>query len=227
MISLVIPAHNEERRLAKTVEYYAGFFKEFDIIIVPNGCTDKTESIADALADKFSNVRVISTPKAGKGLAIRLGFANAKMAVVGFVDADLAIVPKEFSKLLPFIKEYDCVIASRKIKGSVVTVLEPWRVRFASRVHNWIIRILFGLSIKDTQCGAKIYRKDAIGAVLASCYIDKMAFDVEFLWRIKKLGKTIKEVPIVWVHNAIDSKTGIFKTGIKMFIDLFRLRWNG
>lgn len=227
MITIVIPAYNEERRLSSTVEAFAKFFPEEDVLVVPNGCTDNTESVANRLAKKFRNVRVVSTPVGGKGRAVRLGFSHSKGDFVGFVDADLAIVPEEFAKLLPYLNDFDCTIASRRAKGAVVAVKEPLPVRLASRILNLLVRAFFSLNVYDTQCGAKIFRTEIIKNILPECFVDKMAFDVELLWRVKKAGGSIKEVPIVWRHNASDSKTGVFKTGIRMFFNLVQLRWKG
>lgn len=227
MITIVIPAYNEEKRLAPTVRAFAEFFKDSDILVVPNGCTDNTEKVANDLSIQFSNVRVIATEKGGKGFAVRLGFTNSKHSVVGFVDADLAIVPEEFAKLMPDIEKYDCVIASRRVRGALIANAEPWRIRLASRILNLLVRTFFWLKVSDTQCGAKVFKTKMVKKILPDCFVDKMAFDVELLWRIKKTGGTIKEVPIVWRHNPSESKTGVFKTGIRMFFNLLQLRFKG
>jgi len=227
MITIVIPAHNEEKRLAPTVDAYARAFPKHDILIVPNGCTDSTEAIAKKLAKKYSCVRVWATDKAGKGLAVREGFARAKGDLVGFVDADLAIEPKEFAKLLEFAGEADVVIASRWVRGARMTELEPLQTRIAGRIFNLLVRIAFALPVRDTQCGAKIFRTQLVRQILPRCFINKMAFDVELLWRAKRQGAIIKEVPITWHHNAQDSHTGIMKTGLKMITQLASLWWRG
>ncbi|MDP6293539.1 MAG: glycosyltransferase [Candidatus Woesearchaeota archaeon] len=224
MITLVIPAYNEQNRLPDTVKAFANYFPKIDILIVPNGCTDNTETVAQELATKYNNVRTWATPTGGKGFAVREGFKRAKHDLVGFVDADLAITPEEFAKLLPFAKENDVVISSRWLKDSNVTQKEPAQVRFAGRIFNLMVRTWFGLKISDTQCGAKIFKTDLMRKILPKCIVNKMAFDVEFLYHAKNFGATIKEVPITWKHNPEESKTGVFKTGIKMIGQLASIR---
>jgi len=135
----------------------------------------------------------------------------------------LAITPKEFNKLIPYTQQYDCVIASRWLPKSHVQCKEPLIVRFASRCLNIIVRTLFGIKIKDSQCGAKVFKTKLVQKVVPKCVVTDMTFDVELLWRIKKAGGTIKEVPIVWSHQKEHGKTRVIRNSYLMLKGMARM----
>src|SRR3989344_4425763 len=117
-LSIIIPAYNEEDRIKKTLEEYVRYFKNYnyEIIVIPNGCKDKTEEIVKSLSKKYKTIKYKTIKEAiGKGGAIKEGFNIANGKLVGFVDADLSTKPKDFEDLIKNMKEYDCIIASRYI----------------------------------------------------------------------------------------------------------------
>ncbi len=220
MITIVIPARNEENSIEDTVTSFSKYFPKDDILIVTGGCTDDTEVIAKQLTKQLPNVRWFSTG-VGKGRAIYEGLSKAKGEVAGFVDSDLAITPKEFAKLIPYAKDYECVIASRWLPQSLMTKKEPLKTRIASRGLNFIVRHIIGIDVKDTQCGAKIFQTKFLKKLIQKAKVMDITFDVEMLWLVNHLGGRIKEVPIVWKHSTLDSKTHVIKNSIKMFNTLY------
>ena len=229
MISIVIPAYNAEGMIATTLEdYLIHFSKEypqgFEIIVVPNGCTDRTTEIVDDYCDKFPQVRSESfEEKLGKGGALIKGLGMACGDIVAFVDADGATTPKELHKLIKGIEGVDGVIGSRWLPGSNILAKQPLMRRIASRGFNLLVRLLFGLPYKDTQCGAKVFKRYAIAQTIDDLETPGFAFDVDLLYKAKKKGFVIKEAPIVW-EDKLDSTLDL-KTAIpNMFLALIKLR---
>jgi len=229
--SLVIPAYNEEKRIRKVLETYTKSLEglNYEIIVVCNGCRDRTEDIVRDFVQKnhLKNLRVlVFKEKLGKGGAVIQGFKVAKGKFMGFVDADLSTSPQEFLKLVRILEKekLDGVIGSRKIKGAKILIPQPFFRRFASKCFNIIVRALFGLPFKDTQCGAKVFNAEAIKSILTELKLKGFEFDVEILWRLKKEGFRVKEVPIVWKHEK--GSRFSFKNSPKMLINLIRLRFN-
>jgi len=225
-LSIIIPAYNEENRIRSTVECYMKYFKnyDFELIIIPNGCKDKTEEIVIQLSKEYKQIKYSVLKEAlGKGEALKEGFRIAEGNLIGFVDADDSTKPKDFEDLIKNIKDNGCIIASRYIKGSIVKPKQKFARIIASRVFNFLVRILFGLKIHDTQCGAKMFKKTTIKTVLPKLDITRWAFDVDLLYQIKKHNFKIKEFPTKWKDGS-GSRLKIHKATIEMFLSLIRLR---
>jgi len=234
-ISIIIPAHNEEKRIVKTLEAYYKVFKEkkenktikeFEIIVVANACKDKTAESVDKFRKKFKEIKLLDFEEAGKGFAVKEGFKEAlssKADLIGFVDADMATPPEAFYSLVKNIRDYDGVIGSRYIKGSVLEPKPPFIRTAASRIFNFIIRSLFLFNFRDTQCGAKLFRKEAVEKVLAKLNMTQWAFDIDLLYNAKKSGARIKEHQIFW-RDIEGSKINLKKASTQMLLAVLQLR---
>jgi len=225
-LSLVIPAYNEEDRISSVVKSYTAYLNRYDydyeIIVVCDG-TDGTAGIIKDMMKINHRLRVLEfRKKQGKGGALIQGFKDARGSAIGFVDSDESVEPEEFQKLMNMLDSEDCVIASRYIDGSVISVPQPLGRRISSRVFNLLVNILFCLGLKDTQCGAKVCRQDAIKKVLPFLKSKGFEFDVELLWRLRQNGFSIKEVPVVWKHESGSSFS--FRNTPSMLLNLLRLR---
>lgn len=204
-VSLIIPAYNEENRIAAVLDEFLPFlkrrFKSFELVVVCNGCTDSTPEIVRKYRKR--GVRLISFRDAlGKGWAIKEGFEVADGKIVGFFDSDSSVSSAQLGVLISEIVEgrADGVISSRYCKGARITARQPpWRF-IAGRLFNLLVRLLFGLGFADTQCGAKLFKKRAVDSVKRELKTKGYAFDVELIWRMKQKGFKIVEVPIVWAH---------------------------
>jgi glycosyltransferase involved in cell wall biosynthesis len=228
-LSIVIPAHNEELRLPPMLEAYAQFFSEkygneVELIVVPNFCSDRTAEVARGIGLRYPQVKVIDEPKkVGKGGAVMLGAQGADGDLVGFVDADGATSPEAFDDLVQKISLDGCIIASRWMKGSDMSPRQPLSRRVASRCFNLMVRMLFGLKLTDTQCGAKLFRREVIRPVLRNLGVTSWAFDVDMLFQTKRLGASIREIPTVW-RDVAGSKIEIGRASVNMIVALIRLR---
>ncbi len=234
-ISIIIPAYNEEGRIEKTIRAYHQFFSQkqqqsgllFKLIIVLNGCKDNTigvvERVRNSLAD--NTIVIINMQAAGKGLAIKTGFADALTRdndLIGFVDADMATAPDAFYDLITNIEPADGIIASRYMPGAQITPIRPVYKRYGSRlIYEPYVWLLFGLSYYDFQCGAKLFKRAVLEKITPQLTVTQWAFDVELLYLCKEAGFTIKEIPTVW-HDQADSKLTL-RGGLRMFGALFQV----
>lgn len=203
--SLVIPAYNEERRIGELFDRIRDF--EGELIVVCDG-TDRTADVVFRIAAARPDllIRCLTFPhRLGKGGGIRAGMQAASAPAVGFFDADGSTSITEMKRLFALLASADTVIGSRWMEGSDVGVSQDILRRIASRGFNLIIRLLFGLTFTDTQCGAKVFRKEALNAVLPEVIAAGFEFDVELLWRLKRAGFTVIEAPIAW-SNRGDSR---------------------
>jgi len=235
-MSVVMPAYNEEKRIGKTLEKYSEFFEnirlagkkhfEYEILIVINGTTDRTGEIVEGYKKKNPRIGFLDLVKGGKGYAIIEGFRNAltrENDLIGFVDVDMATSPEEYWKLVLNINKHDCVIADRYIKGSRVYPPNTFRRLIVSRVFNVFIRGLLFLPYRDTQCGAKVFKREVIERVLPKLKFSKWAFDVDLVYNVRKLGYKIKSFPTVWIDKEY-SKINFWKAGPWMALGVIRLR---
>lgn len=229
MLSIIIPAHNEEERIAPTLEEYGKFFTEkkkndkfdFEIIVVLNNCKDNTLKIVKKYCKKFKNIWYLNFKESGKGFAVMEGFKVAKWEFIGFVDADMATRPEDFYELYKNIENFDGIIASRWANGAKTE--RTFKKYIRSRGFNLLVRALFMFPYRDTQCGAKIFKKDVIDKVKREINITRWAFDVNLLYIIRKNKFKIKEYPTVWKDKG-GSKIISYKIPLQMAAGVIRLR---
>jgi glycosyltransferase involved in cell wall biosynthesis len=220
--SLVIPAYNEEKRIAGLFESIGEF--DGELIVVCDG-DDRTADVVDTLAKNLPllSIRCLRFPgRLGKGGGVIAGLTAAQAPLVGYVDADGSTGIDEMCRLFSHLASSDVVIGSRWVPGSSPHIRQDWLRRMESRGFNIIIRILFGLSFHDTQCGAKVFKKAAVDAVLPHLVAKGFEFDVELIWRLAHAGYRIEEVPIKW-QNKGDSRV---RKGdmLRMLAGLLRVR---
>jgi glycosyltransferase involved in cell wall biosynthesis len=233
-VCIIIPAYNEEKRISKTLEEYLKFFKDkkkkegidFEILVVINNTIDKTEEIVKKFKKQHKEINYVNFKQGGKGFAVVEGFKYAlkkDFYLLGFVDADLATKPSAFYDLIKKIDHYDGAIASRYIKGAIMKPKPTWQRWLASRIFNVLIRLLLMIPYKDTQCGAKVFKKEAIKKSVEYFRMSQWAFDVDVLYQLRKKSYKIKEVPTVWSDKEY-SHINLKKAGWGMFLAIVRLR---
>jgi glycosyltransferase involved in cell wall biosynthesis len=222
--SLVIPAYNEEFRISPLLLGIERF--EGELIVVCDG-TDRTADVVESIATRRADLRIRCLRfdhRLGKGGGVLAGLAAAQAPFVGYFDADGSTTIGEMLRLFTILGSTDCAIGSRWAPGSRLMVRQGWMRRMESRGFNLIIRILFGLTFHDTQCGAKVFRKTAVDSVLPSMISRGFEFDVELLWRLRSAGFTITEIPIEW-QNKGDSRVRK-RDMINMLAGLFTIRFH-
>lgn len=227
---LLIPAYNEADRIEPVLRDYARYFKaeyhgKFQLVVVLNGCRDNTLGVVQRVAGEFPAISALEfADPIGKGGALIEGLRLAPLAdLIGYVDADGATPPRAFHELVKRIGEADCVIGSRWLAGAVLHIEQSSKRQFASRVFHRIVELFFGMHIKDTQCGAKVMRRQAIEKIHPALRIADMAFDINLLYSLKHGGFRVLEVPTEWTDK-IGSKVRLFRTSLTMFLSVVRIR---
>jgi len=229
LLSIVIPAHNEEKRLPPTLEQVFAFLDnqnfEAEVLVVENGSTDRTYELAQSYSAQHKNLRVIQENDRGKGLAVRHGMLEARGEYRLMCDADLSMPIEETVKFLaPDIADFDIVIASREAPGSV-RYNEPRYRHLGGRLINLIIRLLILPGLQDTQCGFKCFRAEAANDLFKRQTLMGWSFDIELLFIARRHGYRIIEVPIDWYYRP-ESKVNAVRDAMRMIRDIFQIHAN-
>lgn len=205
-LSVIIPAFNEESTIKSTLIAIAGYLRsavpDSEIIVVDDGSSDNTQTIATTLSFDIP-LRVIVHPNnKGKGAAVRTGIREAKGNYILFIDADLSTDIAQYTYLENALRAgADIAIGSRYLSDSFVAVHQPWFRVMMGRIANGAIRFTLLPGIYDTQCGFKLFRREAALLLVGLQKMDTWSFDMELLILARRLGFCIKEVPVVWENS--------------------------
>ena len=229
----MVPAYNEETRLPATLDRVESWlaaqpldFRE--VIVVDDGSRDGTADLVTRRTASNPCIRLLRNPgNRGKGFSVRHGMLEARGEWILFTDADLSTPIEEVARLYEAAMSGGAAVAigSRALDRSLVSVHQSAVRELSGRAFNVIMRMVTGLSFRDTQCGFKLYRSDAARAVFSRQLLDGFSFDVEDLFIARKLGIPAVEAPVRWA-NVEGTKVSAL-TGIKSFADLGTIRWNG
>jgi dolichyl-phosphate beta-glucosyltransferase len=233
LLSIIIPAYNEERRLPKSLDSIVSFVEAecvrrdlcVEVLIVENGSRDRTTEIAESYASRYRFIRVLHSTK-GKGAAVRAGMMAGEGRYLFMCDSDLSMPIEEVLKFLPpALYGYDVAIASREGPGAHRYNEPPLR-HFMGRVFNLIVRVIAIARFQDTQCGFKSFRREVAREVFTDGTMDGWAFDVEALFIALHRGYKVVAVPINWYHDS-DSRVSPVRDTIRMVRDVLKIRING
>lgn len=227
-LTIVIPAFKEEKRISIILEAIEKWLKDkeffVETIVVVDGSPDNTAGVAKTYEDRIPGLRVIEKKEnKGKGGTVKDGFLEAKGKYIIFTDADNSTPIEQVDKLLPFMKKYEVVIGSRYTEGGKLAIPQSFVRHFGSRVLNIIIQTLAVYGIKDTQCGFKMFQRDAAREIFGRLTITGFSFDIEVLAIARKLGYKIKEVGIIWYDNP-HSTVDPIADGLRMIKDTWAIR---
>ncbi len=227
-LSVVIPAFNEERRLAHTLPqvfaYLVARGLRGEVIVVDDGSTDATAQLVRQFATRYPELRLLSNPgNRGKGYSVRAGMLAATGRLALFTDADLSAPIEEADKLLAALVDYDVAIGSRALDRSLIQRHQPWWRERAGIVFNWVTKLLSGLPFQDTQCGFKAFRREPAQILFVQQRIERFGFDPEILFLALRHGLRVVEVPVRWSHDP-DSRVRVFRDGLRMVGDLLCIR---
>lgn len=199
-VSVVVPAYQEEASILPALTRLLGVLdgagRAFEVVVVCDGCTDRTAELARSVGRP--EVRVIEyQPNQGKGHALQTGFAAATSPLVAFLDGDMDLNPVVLPGYLARIDagEADVVVGSKVHPDSQVAY--PLTRRLASRAFRLATRLVIGLDLGDTQTGVKAMRRDAVSEALAHCSSRGFAFDLELLARLVDHDVRVVEAPVV------------------------------
>ncbi|MGA2820777.1 MAG: glycosyltransferase [Anaerolineales bacterium] len=228
-LSVVIPAHNEEKRLPTTLARIQRFLEQenlrAEVIVVENGSRDRTAEVTREASGHFPELRLVQVGPRGKGRAVQVGMLAAQGAYRFQCDADLSMPIDEVVHFLPpRLADVDVAIASREAKGAR-RIGEPAYRHAMGRVFAFLVKRAVLPGFEDTQCGFKCYRAPAAEEIFRRQRLTGWTFDVEDLFLALKLGYVVREVPISWQYSP-ESRVHMVRDSAQMVIDLFRIRWN-
>jgi glycosyltransferase involved in cell wall biosynthesis len=229
-LSIIIPAYNEELRLRETLSRIHDYIRDrkihAEILVIDDGSRDGTRKVGEEFLNGRSG-RVISyRENRGKGYAVRRGISEAVGSWVLMTDADLSAPIEEYEKLATAVREADLDIAigSRALEGSRVEVRQNFLRELMGKTFNRIIRMTTGLPFRDTQCGFKLMDRQRVKPLFERMVVDRFAFDVELLYLCRRLGLSVREVPVVW-RNDSNSHVSLLTDPLRMLLDVGRVRW--
>jgi dolichol-phosphate mannosyltransferase len=223
--TLVIPAYNEAERISLLLREIRS--RDIEYIFICDG-NDGTASIISLFTKEHQemSIRCLEYPeRLGKGMAIKQGLSLAKTRYAGYMDADGSTTPQQMEALFRELNGSDGIIGSRWVGGAKITTSQGLFRRFESRVFNLVIRMFFNLPYHDTQCGAKVFKKEALDTVLPLVVSKGFEFDVELIWRLRNQGFKIREYPIEWKNVGNSRVKG--QDAISMLGNLLYLRFGG
>jgi dolichyl-phosphate beta-glucosyltransferase len=229
--SFIIPAYNEGERLTtslpKVVDYVRKRQLQSEIIVVNDGSNDNTAEVLRHFAAGNPDVRVLENPgNRGKGYSVRNGMLHAHGDVLLFTDADLSSPIYEADKLFRTLEQgADVAIGSRWLQADLQTERQPWYRQLYGRLFNLALRLVLGLKQRDTQCGFKAFSRSAAQTVFTRQRIERWGFDPELLFLADKFKLRTVEVPVEWAHDH-RSKISPLRDGIKMGLEVLKVRWN-
>jgi len=233
-ISIIIPAYNEEKRIGKTLDKYSKYFEiqrrqkkiDYGILVVINNIMDRTEEIVKSAQKKNKRITYLNLKLGGKGFAVIEGFKEALKGgydLIGFVDADMATSPEEYWKLIENMGKYDGIIADRYMKDSKIFPHPTMQRLFARKLFNFIIRSFLLMPLSDTQCGAKIFKREILEKIIPLLTMSQWAFDVELLYTLRKKDFRIRSFPTIWIDKEY-STINFWQAGPWMALGVIRLR---
>lgn len=227
-LSIVLPVFNEERAIGEALRRIRAFLTlkgwNAEILVASDGSTDATDRIVAEEAARDARVRLISAPEnRGKGAAARRGALAARGRRILLTDCDLSAPIKEIDKLLAAVERgADVAIGSRAVCSPGADVRQSPKRRLAGRVFNFFVTMLVVRGFRDTQCGFKLFTREAAAQLFSRQKLDGFAFDVELLYLARRQGLRIAEVPVMWGEGP-DTKIRLVRDSTRMLGDLIRI----
>ena len=220
-LSVVIPAYNAAGHVVDTLDDVRGWLDAAavpsEIIVVDDGSLDETPTLV-----RHGNIaaRLLRNDRnRGKGYSVRRGMLAARHDWVLFMDVDNSTRIHHLEQFAPLASDHDVIIASRRLDGARIVRRQPRLRQLLGRTFPYLVRLLAIPDLSDTQCGFKLFRRDAVRAIFPRQRIERFAFDVEVLMLAKKLGLRIAEVPVDW-DNPPQSTLRISGDSLKMVLDV-------
>jgi glycosyltransferase involved in cell wall biosynthesis len=237
-VSAIIPMHNEEenakRIIGFAVETLTKMLDDWEILVVESGSTDNTRRIVEAIAAKDPRIiPIFQEKREGMGSALRAGYSRAKKQLIWHLESDSPFDLNDLQKALGYFNEYDGVIGYRT--SSQADLLSGWIYSKNDKIENFIrglfhigynllIRLVFGLKVRDINFSFKIIKSDLIKKLQLSS--NGWFIDAELLLEIKKVAGKIKEIGIDYKQREFGKSTVRIGTPIKIIKEMADYRFN-
>lgn len=229
-LTLILPAYNEAKVIAKTLAEARAYMTQHDLkyeIIVSADGSDGTREVVAELAKADPCLQVIgSSERRGKGHGIRQAVFLAKGEIIGFVDADNKTPITELDKIVPWFEQgYDLVIGSRSLKTAQIMRRQPFYRRMGSIGFGYFMRNVTGLrGLIDTQCGFKFFKHDIALDLFKRQQVDGYMFDVEILYLAQRANYRLRQVGVIWRDDG-DSRLVLVRGNIQNVLDVLKIRF--
>lgn len=206
-LSVVIPAWNEERRIApslrRSVEVLRRLVPAHEIVVVDDGSSDRTlEAAREAAREAHLFTGLVNGKNLGKGGAVRRGMLEAQGDFVLFCDADESTPMAMLEHFLPAMEAGQPVmIGTRKNRQAVIARHQPWLRETMGKGFTLLAQTLAGVRVTDFTCGFKLFRRDAAQEIFSRQTLTNWSFDAEILYLARHLGYAITEIPVTWTND--------------------------
>jgi len=225
-LSLIIPAYNEEKLIGLNLKKILLFLDKmqysWEVVVIDDGSSDATSKIVESL--KRMEIKLVKLDEnQGKGAALKAGFLAANGDYRIFSDADLSVDIETISPYMQKLKKFDVVIASRRVKGSIIEKHQPWLRENMGRVFTLLTQILTGSKVVDFTCGFKGFTGASAKKIFAKSLISRWAYDAEIVFLAEKYGYKVCEYPVTWV-NRKDTRVRLNKVIFESLRDLIKIR---
>ena len=231
MISVIVPAYNEENRIQKTLDALCAFLSatfpsdEYEILVVDDGSTDKMREVVKTHGGKNLSLLGYGENR-GKGAAVKYGVQNAKGDYLVFTDADLPYAPENIEKAVRMMQkeQADVVLGSRKEKDNGRKY--PLYRKLMSGGFSLVVNLILKLRVPDTQCGFKAFSRRAAEEIFAKSTLTGWGFDVELIFLAKKKGFIIGRLPVELFHDNEGSKVRALRDAVQMYREVRTVKKN-
>jgi len=234
-LSVIVPVYNGAVFISETFRELADYLEkqgeEYELLFVDDGSRDNTGSILEELAGRHPRVFLIRNgTNQGKGYSVRAGMKQAQGDFLVFTDADLAYPPTEIDKIVQTLREgADLAIATRVAPASRF-IMNPeffgyiYTRHLGSRLFNWLVRKVLGLSIYDTQAGLKGFSRQAKEIIFNRQTLEGFTFDVELIYIAQKFDLKVREVPVLFRYFSEPTTVSFVMQSLDSVKDLFSIR---
>jgi glycosyltransferase involved in cell wall biosynthesis len=227
--TIILPCFNEASHIATslaTIEEWFGSAAE--VLVMDDGSADDTVRRAEGFASTHANVHVHRTSHGGKGRAIRTAIPLARCDYVLLLDADLAYDRESVQRVLDALATADMVAGNRRHPGSHYSVPVNlfgflYRRHLVGLAFNALVRAVLPIDQRDTQCGLKGFRREALGRLAAWLTVDGFAIDVEMLLVARGLGLRLSETPVRVTYESARSSVRLMRSGATMMMEILRI----
>jgi len=234
-LTIVVPVYNEQRRLPALFEVLDEWadviaadadLRLQEVIVVDDGSTDGTAATLEARRESDPRLRVIAfATNRGKGAAVRAGMLAARGEFALAMDVDVSTPLEEVVALRRALESgADVAIGSRSVAGARVLVHQPFYRELMGKTFNAMFRLFTGLPWRDTQCGFKLFRREAAFELFPRQRVERFAFDAELCVLAHDLGLRVAEVPVAW-RNHPETRVTLVGSSFRMGLDLVLIAW--
>jgi glycosyltransferase involved in cell wall biosynthesis len=227
---VIVPILNEEKAIGRNLNLLKDelekYFRNWEVIVVSDGSTDRTYE--EALKLVSPNIKVFQySNNQGKGFALKHGFSQCCGELVIFIDGGMELHPKDIKVFLALMDIYDAdaVIGSKRHPQS--EVYYPWTRRLLSLIYQTLIKVTLNLNVRDTQVGLKLFRRQLLENTLSRVLVKKYAFDLELLTVANHLGyNRILEAPIKLDYYGNKEKNNLWEDLWRIKKMAFQILWD-